>query len=450
MISPPLRDLQRYPCTTAIGLAAILVTLLWWTGTNINVLLVGGRPVERSLWTLFTSTLAHANIIHLAFNLLWWWYFAARIEAAWGWARLLAATLLLAFISSAAEVALSESGVGLSGVVYGLFALAWVMQRHDPRFAGVVTRNTTTAFVVWFFACIVLTVAGLWNVGNVAHGAGAIAGALLGASVVAQPPKRTPWVAAIVLLAGLSLAGATVARPWVNFARFSHQEANRGFAALKRGDYATAVTLLEQAVAKDPKDAISHANLGLAYQHLDRHDDALNLYRQAVSLRPDLRTNLAPAIAFILARKAWDASQKDDLEIGESFADQATTWDPANPHAWRTLASIRIKRNSFEPGRAALERARAASSENELPRDDYLYDLAAIDMRTKQYAQAAERYREILARQPDRADVWFYLGECLQQLGDDAEALDAYTRAMQSAEFADRAKTAAESLKLAK
>ncbi len=182
MLKPPsLRSIPRYPVTAAVAIFAIVVTGLWWSGESIEAFFMDVRVWERwELWRAFTSTLPHANFIHLAFNLYWLWVFGAVLENVYGHLRFAGIVLLLALASGLAEFSIFYGGVGLSGVGYGLWGMLWVLERRDARFAGTVDSQTSRTFVIWFFICIGLTVAEILPVGNVAHGAGAVMGALLG------------------------------------------------------------------------------------------------------------------------------------------------------------------------------------------------------------------------------------------------------------------------------
>src|SRR5262249_37978003 len=116
----------------------------------------------------------------------------------------------------AAEFALFQGGIGLSGVGYGLFGLLWVLSRNDQRFRGGVDAQTINVFVAWFFLCIFLTYTGVLPVGNVAHGMGALLGGLLGFCIVAQGSKRQLAMAALGLVIAADVSLATFGRRYVN------------------------------------------------------------------------------------------------------------------------------------------------------------------------------------------------------------------------------------------
>jgi GlpG protein len=72
---------------------------------------------------------------------------------------------------------------GLSGVVYGWLAFAWVAGRLNPRWRAMVPASPIMLFMVgWLLVCVtgVIDVLG-FSVANAAHVGGLAAGALLGA-----------------------------------------------------------------------------------------------------------------------------------------------------------------------------------------------------------------------------------------------------------------------------
>ncbi len=72
----------------------------------------------------------------------------------------------------AAQYALDDGGIGLSGVVYMDVGNALRPRPPRPAVRRAVDYNTNVVFVVWFFLCIAGTAAGSINIGNVAHGSG--------------------------------------------------------------------------------------------------------------------------------------------------------------------------------------------------------------------------------------------------------------------------------------
>jgi membrane associated rhomboid family serine protease len=204
------------PVTTFVVAAAIVVTLLYWSGFPVLRWLVAYAPLiwDWQIWRLLTSVFPHLHPLHLVFNLLFIWRFGKATEQWMGSLRFTGFFLATAIGPVAAEVLAGSSGVGLSGVAYALFGLLYAL-RHDEEFAAqLMTPNVVKSLVFWFFLCIALTYLDIMPIGNVAHGAGAILGWLYGQALLVR--WRIVAVAAVSLLcAGLALA--TQYMPWDRF-----------------------------------------------------------------------------------------------------------------------------------------------------------------------------------------------------------------------------------------
>ena len=289
MVQPPsLKNLPRYPVTASVGGAALAVTIMWWSGRDIDPFIMNARVWEKwELWRALTSTLPHVNFFHLAFNLYWLWALGTFVERVYGHLRLAGIILLLALGSSLAEFALFYGGVGLSGVGYGLWGMLWVLEQHDARFAEAMDRQTSQTFVVWFFLCIALTLTDVMPVANAAHGAGAGIGALLGLAASAQGPVKWASSAGLAAVAILTLAGATVFWPWINLSKNAQPEVEHaGVEALERADNSKAVKLLEISARMRKAPARAWYNLGVAYERLGRYEDAAAAFEHAAQM-PD-------------------------------------------------------------------------------------------------------------------------------------------------------------------
>src|SRR5262245_29163392 len=209
----------HYPVTVVVALAAIGVTLAWWSGSNIEHLFMDARAWHGEPWRVITSVFPHLDVIHLAFNLYWLWVFGTRVEEELGHLATAGLYLLLGAGPALAEYAFFHGGVGLSGIGYGLFGLLWVLSRKDERFEGAVDKQIVILFLAWFVLCCILTAADVWKVGNAAHAAGAILGAMLGLAMTARGlPARLGYASLLVGAMALFVVGATVGRGLFNLA----------------------------------------------------------------------------------------------------------------------------------------------------------------------------------------------------------------------------------------
>jgi membrane associated rhomboid family serine protease len=119
--APKWTEFPQYPVTAGTSILAILVTLAWWSKLNISPLLETAMIRRGELWRLVTSVFPHADILHLAFNVYWFWVFATLVEQVYGHLRTAALIALFAVGSGSLEFAFAIGGLGLSGVGYGLF-----------------------------------------------------------------------------------------------------------------------------------------------------------------------------------------------------------------------------------------------------------------------------------------------------------------------------------------
>jgi hypothetical protein len=193
---------------------------------------------------------------------------------------------LFAVGSSAFQFAFSRGGIGLSGVGYGLFGLVWVLSTRDDRFRNSIGRKTIQTFVVWFFFCIATTVVGIFPVGNIAHGVGAVLG-ILTAFAITMPRRRTAIAASIGAILLFGLWGSTLGRPRINLSKNAgYAEAKWGYDALLANRDQEAVRWLRDAVVYQPKFAKCWFDLGIAYQRLGTSTAASAAYQRAHELDP--------------------------------------------------------------------------------------------------------------------------------------------------------------------
>lgn len=260
-----------FPVVTVIAAMAIFVTIAVKTGrTDSLPFMMSSLAFDDEPWRLASSALPHGDAFHLIFNVVWLWVLGTRLEETLGHVRTFAIMLLLAVGSAAAEFAFAAGGIGLSGVGYGLVGCLLVLANKDSRFRDAIDIRTLVLFGVWFVLCVVLTIADVWNVGNVAHGSGFVLGLFVGYAIA--PGSRVRRVAAagavIAALAG-ALGAAALWRPHVNLSAYGFaDDAYRGYLALGDQDFELAARHLERAVAINPKDAGSWFNYGLALQHV--------------------------------------------------------------------------------------------------------------------------------------------------------------------------------------
>src|SRR4030095_9451004 len=153
-------------------------------------------------WGLITSAFVHVDIIHALFNLWWTKDFGRLLEPRFGAGKFILFVICSAIVSSGWQLAFSDTtGIGFSGVVYAFFGYMLAARRRDPAYGAFLNAKTIRWLIGWFFACIALTWAKIWNIGNFAHGAGLVFGLLIGVSAGAGRfviPARLAAMGAII------------------------------------------------------------------------------------------------------------------------------------------------------------------------------------------------------------------------------------------------------------
>ncbi|MGE0607191.1 MAG: rhomboid family intramembrane serine protease [Pirellulales bacterium] len=244
MFARPEINFERTPVT--LILAALIAALAvvcqldperyehYYTGLRLGM---SPEIWQGEVWRPFTTTLLHGGFLHALFNIYWLLVFGPLVEGRLGSYKTLALIVLFAVVASMAQyvgvyylyrgtwelaqaanipfldryldvqMRLTGTGlVGLSGVNYGLFGLAWAGSRRDAQFAAVCNRDTVRLMVAWLIVCVVLTTIGAMHVANAAHTAGLVMGLLVGQAVFARR-RRGWWLAGAALCTLLALAG---------------------------------------------------------------------------------------------------------------------------------------------------------------------------------------------------------------------------------------------------
>lgn len=215
-------NLDLFPVTAVMVVAAIGVTAGWHLfGKDVTFLAVIGLEGHTAFttqpWRLVTTALPHGGLLHLLFNLYWVIQFGRKLEGRYGPYAMAGFVALTSATAIGAEWALFYGGIGLSGVVYGLFGMLWMLSRLDDReLHGSMPQQTVNWMIGWFFLCIVLTWLDVWRIANVAHGVGAITGVMLGQAVGVDPRRRIPWIAGLVIMTAWIYVMATWGRPYVH------------------------------------------------------------------------------------------------------------------------------------------------------------------------------------------------------------------------------------------
>jgi membrane associated rhomboid family serine protease len=148
-------------------------------------------------WALFSTALVHIEVSHLVFNLIAFLALGQIVELTAGKIRFVILLLLVAWMASFSQLFFERAfGIGLSGVVYGIFGFMLGAARVNRYYLWFVRKNAAM-LIGWAILCVILTQFKLLKIANAAHFGGLIFGALCG---LYYGLPRLRWVFAALVL----------------------------------------------------------------------------------------------------------------------------------------------------------------------------------------------------------------------------------------------------------
>jgi len=131
-------------------------------------------------WRVLTPIFLHKGFLHVFFNMWWLKDLGGAIEHAYSSLYLLALVLVVGVLSNAIGYAFTGPYfVGMSGVVYGLFAFIAVRERFDPAARLSMPPGLRTFMIGWFVFGFFASRFGM-SIANAVHAGGLVAGAVWG------------------------------------------------------------------------------------------------------------------------------------------------------------------------------------------------------------------------------------------------------------------------------
>jgi GlpG protein len=172
---------QAGPLTLSVMVLCIVIYVLMQIIGDDNVMVWLAWPNSSQyfqVWRWFSHALLHFSMLHILFNLMWWWYLGGPLEKRLGTGKLLTITLVSALLSGYGQSIFS--GVyfgGLSGVVYALMGYVWLMGELAPQRGLNLPRGLMIFSILWLVGGY-FDIFGL-SIANAAHVVGLIIGLLM-------------------------------------------------------------------------------------------------------------------------------------------------------------------------------------------------------------------------------------------------------------------------------
>lgn len=182
------------PFTLLIAALCLVVFIIMNIVGDQPVMLLLAWPYDPSLkfelWRYFTHAFMHFSLMHILFNLLWWWYLGGAVEKRLGSGKLIVITVISALLSGFIQHKFGGPWFGgLSGVVYALMGYVWLRGERDPESGVYLQRGLILFSLVWL-------VAGWFDlfgmsIANGAHVAGLVVGLAMAFADTQNVRKRT-------------------------------------------------------------------------------------------------------------------------------------------------------------------------------------------------------------------------------------------------------------------
>jgi membrane associated rhomboid family serine protease len=173
--------------------------------------LYGPLVAQGEWWRLLTSAFLHANLVHIALNMLMLWWFGRALEGLLGRGRFLGIYLVSALAGAAGALLVNPAAftVGASGAIFGILGAGVVLERRRIYVFGGGALGVVLLNVLFTFAVPNISIGG--------HFGGLVGGALAVLALAGfgrgHPAYRRidlVTVASLVGVAALSVAVAYV------------------------------------------------------------------------------------------------------------------------------------------------------------------------------------------------------------------------------------------------
>ncbi len=192
-----------------------------------------------------------------------------------------------------------------------------------------------------------------------------------------------------------------------------------GMLALQARRFEAAAELIDKAIRADRSQAAFYGNLAEAYRHLGKLSEAIDCYRKALTLRPDL--------ARVHAMLGTVYHTQGRLEEAGAELREALRLKPNDIDARSQLGQVLHDQGKLVEAEACFRRILRTDPNSA----DAAFHLGTVFQTQRKLPEAVDCYRAALASNPKHADAYSYLGYCLNDQGKRDEAIACLRRAVE-------------------
>lgn len=159
--------------------AACIIVFILQNLFLITDYLVLEKYAANGIWTLFTSIFLHADLMHVAYNMLALVIFGLILESIIGSRKFLYVFIISGLVASIAAALYYDASIGASGAIFGVMGCLAALRPRMHVWAMGVPVPMVVAAAVWL-SIDIIGVLSPTNIANMAHIAGLFAGIVIG------------------------------------------------------------------------------------------------------------------------------------------------------------------------------------------------------------------------------------------------------------------------------
>ena len=221
---------------------------------------------------------------------------------------------------------------------------------------------------------------------------------------------------------------------------------NLGDLAFQSNEWLKAATFYQQSIELNPHYFWSHFNLGRAFHSLEKWDEAMLAYQQAVKIAPERQTEVNPLLEEVSLHRHQSRQLESELEINNCLKEAE---DYFQQQQWEQAIALYQKVISVQPdlgksvykklGRAMIARKNAlvnpqpsqkSTERRELSADE-LYKVADEHLRQGKLDEAKKYHQKAIAVDPNFAVSYRALGDIYKQQKLFSEAIEHYSKSVE-------------------
>ena len=185
-----------------------------------------------------------------------------------------------------------------------------------------------------------------------------------------------------------------------------------------RKRYPDGLATCEQCLVRNPEMAQAYAWKGRILSYLDRDEEALLSYDEAIRLGPGDESSYIGKANVLAGMKQYEEAL--------TVCEQAIQHAPAKSSVYKEKANILSRQKRYEEALSTYQKVVQLT-----PNDAYTYDeLGDILSKLERFAEAIKAYNEALRLSPDFTRVYQSKAHALEKLGHYEQALAAYNKAL--------------------